>query len=517
MLLPFAAGRKEGRSFAVDTEQLVNCYVVTSQSRNAKTVQAIYGRPGLELFGNWGETPCRGLHQFGNRAYAVFSDRLEILRADGVSSTAAGNLLSTSGRVSMDDNGTQLMLVDGTNGYILPALGVVAVDVPLLEFRLLLASPSYGTADTLIAAPLLTLALVLHAPDARVPQEQIDTIATITDPNFPDNPQHVTYIDGFFVVQQRGTDQWFVSSLKDGSTWSALDFASAESDPDTLRNVIADHGELWLFGERSTEVWQNTGGQDFTFTRLEGAKIQWGVHAAWSVTRYADTVACLARDDHGTLQVVSFSQYQPVRISNDALEQRIAGFASSSDAVGYVTVDRGRHFYNLSFPSAGESWAYDVREDEWHETRSGVDGRFVPEHHAFFFTKHLVTDATTGNIYSMLDTVFADNTDEIFLKARGFHIHDSERLIGHASLQVVFEAGVGLATGQGEDPQAMLRWSNDGGAEWSNEHWRSIGAIGRRRARAIWRSLGRTRDRVYEFTITDPVKRVIVGMELKVQ
>jgi hypothetical protein len=80
---------------------------------------------------------------------------------------------------------------------------------------------------------------------------------------------------------------------------------------------------------------------------------------------------------------------------------------------------------------------------------------------------------------------------------------------------VVFEPGVGLATGQGADPQAMLRWSNDGGATWSNENWRSIGKGGEYRARAIWRSLGRARDRVYELTVTDPVKRVIVGMELK--
>ena len=72
-----------------------------------------------------------------------------------------------------------------------------------------------------------------------------------------------------------------------------------------------------------------------------------------------------------------------------------------------------------------------------------------------------------------------------------------------------------LPTGQGDDPQAMLRWSNDGGSTWSNEHWVSIGKIGRYQNRAIWRRLGWSRDRIFEVAITDPVKPVIVSANLK--
>ena len=71
----------------------------------------------------------------------------------------------------------------------------------------------------------------------------------------------------------------------------------------------------------------------------------------------------------------------------------------------------------------------------------------------------------------------------------------------------------------GYDPQVMLRWSDDGGHTWSNEHWRSMGKIGAYGYRTYWRRLGMTlkiRDRVYEVSGTDPVKLAIMGAELQI-
>ena len=67
------------------------------------------------------------------------------------------------------------------------------------------------------------------------------------------------------------------------------------------------------------------------------------------------------------------------------------------------------------------------------------------------------------------------------------------------------------------DPQVMLRWSDDGGHTWSNDHWRSMGKTGTYGTRVIWRRLGMTlklRDRVYEVSGTDQTKIAIMGAEL---
>jgi len=82
-------------------------------------------------------------------------------------------------------------------------------------------------------------------------------------------------------------------------------------------------------------------------------------------------------------------------------------------------------------------------------------------------------------------------------------------------LQIQFQPGVGNSNDPGETPQAMLRWSNDGGSTWSNEHWTSIGKIGAFKNRAIWRRLGWSRDRVFEVSVTDPINAVIISANLK--
>ena len=78
----------------------------------------------------------------------------------------------------------------------------------------------------------------------------------------------------------------------------------------------------------------------------------------------------------------------------------------------------------------------------------------------------------------------------------------------HHDLQLDIEAGVGLDAGvtPGATPQLMLQWSDDGGHTWSHEHWVVAGPIGEYRYRALWRRLGRSRDRVYRIRQTDPVK-----------
>jgi len=97
---------------------------------------------------------------------------------------------------------------------------------------------------------------------------------------------------------------------------------------------------------------------------------------------------------------------------------------------------------------------------------------------------------------------------------RGRHITTDLQRQFFSDLQIQFQPGVGLQTGQGSDPEFILRWSNDGGFTWGNDHLVKIGKAGKYKHRAIKRRLGWARDRVYEVVITDPVYRVIVSANL---
>jgi hypothetical protein len=88
------------------------------------------------------------------------------------------------------------------------------------------------------------------------------------------------------------------------------------------------------------------------------------------------------------------------------------------------------------------------------------------------------------------------------------------RRVSHAQFQIDLEVGVGNADAPA--PQIMVRWSDDAGHTYGNEHWVEIGAVGQYGQRAVIRRLGQARDRVYEVSGTDPVKIALMGAYLDV-
>jgi hypothetical protein len=168
----------------------------------------------------------------------------------------------------------------------------------------------------------------------------------------------------------------------------------------------------------------------------------------------------------------------------------------------------------LTFPTGNATYVYDMVTKLWHQRSSFGIGRWRVAAHAFFNERNYVLDYANGDIYELdLDTYLEDDAT-IRREAISQHLHSDGKSVFYPELQVFFEHGVGLTTGQGSDPQAMLQWSDDGGFTWSSEHWRSIGAIGEYRDRAVWRKMGRARDRVYKLAFTDPVRCVVIDTNL---
>jgi hypothetical protein len=233
----------------------------------------------------------------------------------------------------------------------------------------------------------------------------------------------------------------------------------------------------------------------------------------------------LGSDARGNGMVYRANGYTGQRISTHAVEYAIQGYATISDAIGYTYQQDGHSFYVLLFPTGDATWVYDVATGGWHERARFENGQFY--RHASncqmnYNGEIVVGDYDNGNLYAFDLDVYADNGNpQKWLRSWRAMPSDQNTLkrTAHHSLQLDCETGVGLTTGQGSNPQAMLRWSDDGGHTWSNEHWTSMGAIGSFGTRAIWRRLGMTekiRDRVYEVSGTDPVKVAIVGAELSI-
>jgi hypothetical protein len=256
---------------------------------------------------------------------------------------------------------------------------------------------------------------------------------------------------------------------------------------------------------------------------IQGAFNEIGCIAPYSVAKLDNSLFWLGNDPRGFGVIYRSNGYAAQRVSTHAIEYAIQSYTDISDAVAYTYQQEGHAFYVISFPTGNATWVYDVATGAWHERAYLTNGEFTRHRsncQCNFQSTTLVGDYANGNIYKFdLDVYADDNATQKWLRswrALPSGQNNLKRTAQH-SLQLESESGVGLIVGQGNDPQAMLRWSDDGGHTWSNEHWKSMGAIGQYGYRTIWRRLGMTqklRDRVYEVSGTDPVKIAIMGAEL---
>ena len=430
--------------------------------------------PGLEFLQTVGTGPIRGLwaHQTNGTDFYVVSG-VQVFKLSGL--TATPTLLGTvsgTGPVSIADNGTQIFFA--CNG------------------------PSY------------------------IYNEVTNVFQQITDPDFP-GALTVGYLDGYFVFTEPNSQKVWVTSIFEGTQIDALDFASAEGSPDGLVGLIVDHREAWLFGTDSVEVWYDAGLADFPLTRIQGAFNEIGCVATFSIAKLDNGLFWLGTDARGQGIVYRANGYTGTRVSTHAVEYAIAQYGNLADAIAYTYQQEGHAFYVLTFPTGNATWVYDVATGAWHE-RAGWDNGAFMRHRSNcqcnFGGNIIVGDYENGNIYRFNLDVFADNGGiQKWLRSwRALPTGQNDlKRTAHHSLQLDCQSGVGLNLGQGSDPQVVLRWSDDGGHTWSNEHWASLGKIGQYFHRVFWRRLGMTmklRDRVYEVSGTDPVKIAIVGAEL---
>jgi hypothetical protein len=347
------------------------------------------------------------------------------------------------------------------------------------------------------------------------------TVLPVTDGPF-EGGGTVDITDNYFLYNKPNSQLWAASDLLSPIT-DPLSFASKDGSPDDLVSVIVDRREVYLLGEMSSEVWIDSGGVPFPFTRIPGTSTQQGIAAQWSMARMGNSFAYVSRNNRGEAMIVRMNGYFPERISTHAVETTLVN-QDVSDALAWTYQLEGHEVYVVTFPSVGENgltWAYDNTTGLWHKWLYRNTLNQFERHRgnccAFFNQQVLVGDYENGKIYQLSRNFYTDDGAPIRRIRRAPHItSDLQRQYFH-ELQIQFQPGVGLSTGQGEDPQAMLRWSNDGGSTWSNEYWTSIGKQGKYQNRAIWRRLGWSRDKVFEVSITDPVKAVIVSANLKAE
>lgn len=457
-VVPFVGPTYQMEATSFDNQRCVNLYPIISESGSSKSVAALRGTPGLSVFTNVGGGAFRGGIESAQRAFFVSGDGFYEVDENG-NSTLHGTLLTPTQRVDMEENPTQIMVIDGTYGYIF--------------------------------------------------NKTTNTFTQITDSDFP-TPSDLTFQDGYFIVTEANSAKFWISALNDGTTWGASDNTTVESSPDDVVGIISDSSNLWVFGTKSTEVFQNTGASPFPFQRIRGAIVETGCASQYTIQEIDNAVFWLGTDANGDAIVWRSNGYSAQRVSTQAIERKIAESTDFSESYAWVYHERGHAFYVLQIKGLSSTLVLDVSTGLWHERTyrdpvSGTERQHRGACHVFFKQKHLIGDRIGNNLYEMNLDFYDDAGDEIQRIRISPHYDEQKRLISHAQFELDMEVGVGTQSGQGSDPQIMMKYSDDGGHTYSNELWTSLGKAGEYKTRVKWNRLGRSRDRVYHVMVTDPV------------
>ncbi len=477
----FVGQAYEAASLTQDNQQLINWYpeVDPTKADNPNTadneaergVIALYPTPGLVTRVELASGAVRGMWTVtgGATCLIVSKDRLYSV-TQGYTATAVGTLLTTDGPVYIRDNGVAAYITDGTFRY----------------------SYVFST----------------------------NTFSQVTDGPFSGGGM-CDQLDNYFIYNDPQTNQWGCTDVGDVVS-NPLNLGSVIGSSGNLVALIADHRQVLLIGEYYAERWIDVGTFPFPFAVVPGSSMQHGIAASGSIARLGEGVAFLARDTRGQATVVAWGATitQPQRISTFAIENAIQKYAVTSDAIAYSYAQAGHEFYVLTFPTEDVTWVYDLATQMWHrrawrDPETGVYHRHRSNCVAVFGDDIIVGDYANGKVYALSQETYTDDGDPLPCLRRCRHLTDDLNRQFHHSLQIQFQPGVGLQDGQGSDPEAILRWSNDGGFTFGNDHRLKIGRAGRYKHRAIKRRLGYARDRVYEVVVTDPVYRVVVSAELK--
>lgn len=450
--IPFVGDDYADAVTSFSNQETTNWLPEKSERGGTRSLVMLRTMDGMGLFGTVGVGTHRGALTMAGVLYVVADTMLYSVAIDGTG-TSLGTI-EGSGRVSMAENGYQLVVANGPKGWV------------------------YNK-DTL-------------------------AFGQITDPDF-NGARDCCFIGQYIVFVTPDSDQFQLSAIADATSLDALDFASAETGTDLLVGCVPLNRELWLFGEKTIEVWQNTGAPAFPFERI--ATIERGLCATFAKAKLDNSVFWIGEDGIA----YRANGYSAARVSTRPIEQAFAT-EELSECFCFGYENGGHAFFYTSFPN-GKTRGYDASSGAWHRRKSFELERWRANTYAFAYGRHLLGDFTSGKLWELRDDVFTEGDDPIVSERKTQYLSKDGNYGRMSELEIVFNVGQGLATGQGSSPLVDMCYSDDGGRTWTNWRQGSLGAVGEYGKRVRFHGLGRARQRMFHVRVSDPIRRDLMGAE----
>jgi hypothetical protein len=469
------------KSAVVTRQRRLNCYLDIRKDDDKSSIVA-YGTPGMRLAFNAAtplNNPSRGILGNDTAFYIIAGNQVKSVSSSGATLKSA-TLGSSTGLVGMALNPTQLMIVDGSAGYVFtPSTGAIA---------------AVGGA-------------------------------------FPNGAQSVAQCNGFFASEQPGTNQFFVSALNDGTTWNGLSFAAAVQAIDGIQAIDQLGGLLIPFSSGHCEFWQNVGSTPEPFTYIQNSAQMWGLGAIFSRAHAGDSLYFLARNNGGSFQnsagsyqICKIRGYSVSVVSTDDIDNILSKIAASTtvtDCTALVYQVDSHSFVQFNFPTANRSLLLDATTGLWGEVQSGITQSYAARHignlSASAFRQQFIADYSNGNIYLPDPDTYTDNGNTIVREIISRTAMEEFNTFRIGEIYVDMDTGVGLSSpsAQGYTPMVSLSIARDN-RPFGADRLFPLGKQGQHSTRVSSRRWGHVRRfAALKIRMTDPVKFVVTSAAMR--
>lgn len=456
--VPFAGGSYADETKPWALQDTVNYIPTLGERAGTRTPAILKCAPGLRLKATVGTGPIRGTHNAEGRLLAVSGNKLYWVKTD-FTVQELGSIPGV-GRVQMAHNqvtgGNQVVIATGDAGYV------------------------YSTVD--------------------------NSLQKITDDGYP-GASTVRYMGQYFLQIDPLRRFFFHSDLADAFSYSTIDRYEAEASPDRLMCLEVNAGRVLLFGERTIEVYDNVVTENAAFQR-SGIVIDRGC-ASQHATCILDGAVIFLGDDG---IVYRMDGYSLSRISHHPLETEIAG--SDIRRSFFTTWESRGHKVAYLTMQNGKTWGYDVASQEFHRRKSQGMERWRVNTLTPWNGQVIAGDYTNGRLYAV-DWDHMQEADAPVERERTFAVmHSDGNKVKVNSVSVELDTGNPVAEGANV---VQLRYSDDGGRNWSSWRNKDLGPEGNRMAPAVFRQMGQTKHRIYQIRDTSPVRNDIVAVGVETE
>ena len=496
----FVAGSYKYRDRVISSQSSVNLYTErTDPNGSGKFHNVLVPLCGLTRLFQFNAKPVRALYVCNgpnNDQYlwAVVGNSVYRIHPDLQNYTHVGTLGDTDqNKVSIADNGFDIVFADGTTGVLWRA-DQTADDnsVSITPINL----PTYSWGD------------------------RVDQVIT---------PTQVQSLNQRFLIDgaQDGFGIVFFSELASTSfvdPYGRTNYFTAESSSDQIVAIkaIPGAGKLWVFGERSYEIWSVSESGYLVFESADGANF--GCNSRDSVSVLGTHIYWQGASNVGynSFYMSDAGHPHPERISTNAIEHELESYDDKygiSCAYSY----EGHEFYICSFVGSDKSWCFDRSTGEWHERAerdySAAVNRRWDVLQTQVFDNRIITGSSKGQV-SYIDYENRNQLDgnPIYVERTSPTYCSSDNNVIFRELYLDISQGTTpILVGTHASPLVRLSVSLDGGYTFDDYDWRDMGESGDYVNATKWHNLGISRDITIRIAISSPIKYTINGVRLTIQ